>query len=202
MTHKSRKGQPQGRKQPFTREDVALIRATLKAHKRWRDLALFEIALDTMLRTGDLLRLTVRDLRHPSGKIKHPIEVVQEKTKKRVSVSLGPKAQDALDTWVRESHKEYDDFLFTPLPCPHAEPVSGTIYRRLIKSFAKIAGKDPSQYSGHSSRRTKPVIIYKSTGNFEAVKTLLGHTTLSSTSAYLGVSQEEAFEIAAKFDNI
>jgi len=204
MARISRKGKPQGRKEPFTREDIHLIRTTLIAHKRWRDLALMEVALDTMLRTRDLLRLRVCDVRKPDGATLHEtFPVKQQKTGKTITVRLTPRATKALVDLIYYTGKLPSDFLFTPLPAPHASrPISGTIYRQLIKSFAVIAGKDPRRYSGHSSRRSKASIIYKETKNVEVVRQLLGHSSLAATSAYLGVTQDEVFEVAAKFDNI
>ena len=69
-----------------------------------------------------------------------------------------------------------------------------------MKSFAEMLRRDPSLYSTHSLRRTKPSIIYAKTKNIEVVKKLLGHAGLQATSEYLGVGEAEALSVAREFD--
>ena len=53
-----------------------------------------------------------------------------------------------------------------------------------------------SEYSTHSMRKTKPSIIYDKTQNVDAVRRLLGQRSIVVTSAYLGVSDNSALELA------
>ena len=53
-----------------------------------------------------------------------------------------------------------------------------------------------SEYSAHSFRRTKPSIIYKTTGNLPAVQSLLGHSKTENTARYLGMDVEHPLALA------
>lgn len=188
-----------GAMQPFARQDVELIRRTLKARKLWRDLALFSLAIDSMLRGGDLVRLTVADVRDPNGKARDSIRVRQGKTKQNVIAYLMDETQTAVETWIKFSGKHPTDYLFTRHNKPHAKHISEVALRNLVKGWAKIANLDVDRYSGHSLRRTKPSIIYKETNNIEVVRRLLGHGSTLATSRYLDVGEDEVERIAREF---
>ena len=60
----------------------------------------------------------------------------------------------------------------------------------------KLGVEDVSEYSTHSMRKTKPSVIYDKTHNVDAVRRLLGQSSVTATSAYLGVSDNSALELA------
>jgi integrase len=71
----------------------------------------------------------------------------------------------------------------------------------LVKTLADAAGhRDVSRFGAHSTRRSKAARIYAETKDIEAVKHLLGHTSLAVTERYLGVSQEKALEVSRQYD--
>ena len=105
--------------------EVRLIREILRADQAWRDLALFNVAVDTMLRSVDLLKLTVNDvIDSPEGKIKAEIPIQQQKTGKTTLVALTSHSQDALVKWIREAGKLGWDYLFTGLHKSKHKPIS------------------------------------------------------------------------------
>jgi len=56
--------------------------------------------------------------------------------------------------------------------------------------------EDVSDYSTHSVRKTKSSVIYDKTKNVDAVRRLLGQSSVTATSAYLGISDESALDLA------
>ncbi len=50
--------------------------------------------------------------------------------------------------------------------------------------------------AGHSMRRTKATLIYKSTRNLRVDQLLLGHSKLESTERYLGIEVDDALEFS------
>ena len=56
--------------------------------------------------------------------------------------------------------------------------------------------EDVSDYSTHSIRKTKSSVIYDRTKNVDAVRRLLGQSSVTATSAYLGISDESALDLA------
>ena len=77
------------------------------------------------------------------------------------------------------------------------EPLSIYQYSRIVKKWLKEFGvEDVSEYSTHSMRETKPSVIYQRTNNVDAIRRLLGQSSVTATSAYLGVSDNSALELA------
>ena len=69
-------------------------------------------------------------------------------------------------------------------------------YQRLVKGWLESLGLAADDYSTHSLRKTKASAIYDATKNVEAVRQLLGHSSVAATSHYLGVEQAKALDIA------
>ena len=73
------KGKLVGQKPPLKLKEIWSIRIRLQIADRKRDLALFNLAIDSKLRSCDLLRLRVRDVTH-SGTIASRAMIMQQKT--------------------------------------------------------------------------------------------------------------------------
>ena len=183
-----------GQKTPFTEKQIDMLDALLAEDKSLngiRNRALMRTALDTMLRGSDVLRITVGDVSY-RGEVREEFSIKMKKTRKTVKCQLLPKARKALAMWLAISGKEEIGERVFPMTLRH--------YSRIVKGFAEMMRLNPSTYSTHSLRRTKPAIIYAKTKNIEVVKKLLGHAGLQATSAYLGVGEAEAFAVSKDFD--
>ena len=180
--------------------EATAIHKFLLAVTRLRDLAMFLAAIDSMLRCSDLLALKVADVQSPSGEIYDRLEVGQKKTDEMVYPTFSPQARRALAAWIKHSGKRRSDWLFTALKDPHGSALSHSQYRDLVKFWVEAIGLDPSKYSTHSLRRTKPVWMWKF-GNpnrvtITVLKELLGHKSVDSTTRYLGLDAMEAQDVA------
>lgn len=183
-----------GQKLPFTEKQIEMIDAILEVDSNpntIRNRAILRCALDTMLRGTDLLSLKVSDISF-GGEVRAEFSLRMKKTKRTVKCQLLPKAQVALKKWLELSGKTSADERIFPITLRH--------YSRIVKSFAEMLRLDPAAYSTHSLRRTKPSIIYAKTKNIAAVKRLLGHSDLGATSAYLGVDEANALDVAKEFE--
>ena len=187
------------KKKPFTKEEIRKIRKALENRKDGaRDLALFNVQVDTMLRTSDLRNLTVHDVQSSeTSEIKEQISVTMKKTGNTVACVLDQAAKEALHQWITTSGKSSHDYLFTGRKDPN-KPITDTHHRYLLKNWCKAAGVTAQTKATHSIRKTKATIIYRETQNVEAVRKLLGHRSIAATSAYLGVEDSEALALALK----
>jgi len=192
------KGRSIGQMRPLSREQVQTIKRLLETEDSPRDLALFSTAIDTMLRGVDLLALTVADVTDHEGQIRDEFVVRQQKTGKGTLVSLTPDTRKALAQWIAASRKSPWTPLFTRLRGDPDQAISTSQYRMLVKKWVGYARLDPAVYSSHSLRRTKAAYIYEKTRNVEAVRELLGQSTISATSVYLNVGKHRALEIAKR----
>ena len=163
-----------------------------------RDLALFNIAIDSKLRGCDLICLKVSDLVN-ADQVRQRVSVVQSKTKRPVQFEVTENTCISVADWIRRPELLRGKFMFPSRFHDHPHILTRQ-YGRLVRDWVTAIGLEPSGYGTHSMRRTKATEIYRKTGNLRAVQLLLGHTKIDSTVRYLGVEVEDALSIAEKID--
>jgi len=192
------KGRFVGQKRPLLPKQVWAIRARLELAGNLRDLALFNLAIDSKLRGCDLVRLQVADL-VIGDKVRDRVTVIQSKTNRPVQFEVSENTRDSLWHWVCSPEMVGCAYLF-PSRLRNRLHVSTRQYARLVQDWVSAIGLDPIGYGTHSLRRTKAAQIYRKTGNLRAVQLLLGHAKVDSTVRYLGVELENALSIAEKIE--
>ena len=185
------KGRLVGQKAPLKLKEIWAIRVRLQVYRRTRELALFDLGIDSKLRACDLLKLKVRDVCH-GERIAGRAIVVQQRP---VQFEITESTRTALTDWIRLSGLAAENFLF-PSRVRTSPHLSIRQYARIVDSWVEEIGLDPAAYGTHSIRRTKPSLIYRRTKNLRAVQLLLGHTKLESTVRYLGIEVQDALELA------
>jgi len=165
----------------------------LQLAHRERELALFNLGVDSKLRACDLVQLRVRDICHGDRVASRAI-VMQQKTHRPVQFEITEPTREALTAWIKASARRSDDWLFAGRR--DAAHLSTRQYARIVHRWIVELGVDASAYGTHSIRRTKASLIYRRTKNLRAVQLLLGHTKLESTVRYLGIEVDDALEMA------
>ena len=188
------KGKLLGQKPPLKLKEIWAIRIRLQLDHRIRELALFNLAIDSKLRGCDLVALRVHDVVQGSYVASRAI-VMQKKTQRPVQFDVTEQTRDALSTWIATAQPKPEQFLF-PSRVSESPHLSTRQYSRIVASWVTSIGLDPLAYGTHSLRRTKATLIYRRTRNLRAVQPLLGHTKLESTVRYLGIEVDDALEIA------
>ena len=192
------KGKLCGQKSPLEVQEVWSIRFRLELNKRTRDLAMFNLAIDSKIRACDLMSLRVADI--AQGKRVQPrARIIQQKTGRPVQFEITKQTRKAVEEWIANAHLGPPDFLF-PSRILKTRHLSRRQYGRIVDRWVTEIGLDPSQYGTHSLRRTKASLIYRKTKNLRAVKLHLGHTNLESTVRYLGIDEEDALELAEQIE--
>ncbi len=176
------KGKLVGPKPPFKLKEIWAIRIRLEIAGRIRDLALFNLAIDSKLRGCDLVNLRVGDVAH-GGRVVARAAIVQRKTGQPVRFELTEQTRDALQTWIAAADLRSEQFLF-PSRISASSHFSTRQYSRIVKGWAALIGLDPENYGAHSLRRTKATLIYRRTKNLRAVQLLLGHTKLDISTTW------------------
>jgi len=192
------KGKLIGPKPPLQARHVWAIRTRLQLGERLRDLALFNIAIDSKLRGCDVVSLKVEDVA-PHGYAVDRATVRQKKTGRPVKFEITEQTRQAIDDYVKANSKKPNDFLFTGRRGPE-RCLTTRQYARLVSEWISCIGLDAALFGTHSLRRTKATLIYRRTGNLRAVQLLLGHTKVESTVRYLGVEVDDALAIAEQVD--
>lgn len=191
-------GKLTGQKPALKMKEVWSIRARLELKKRVRDLALFNLAIDSKLRACDLTGLKVEDVA-AGGEVKTRGIIVQKKTGRPVQFEITEQTRIAVSNLIRRHYLRASDYLF-PSRLANSPHLSTRQYARIVQSWVASIGLNPATYGTHSLRRTKAALIYRKTGNLRAVQLLLGHSKLESTVRYLGVEVDDAIAISEGVD--
>jgi len=192
------KGKLIGAKPPLRPNQVWSIRTRLLIEKRVRDLALFNLAIDSKLRGCDVVALRVEDVA-PYGYALDRGTRRQKKTGRPVKFELTDQTRQAVDDYLRAAGKKRGEYLFTGRRGP-SRAMTTRQYARLLADWVASIGLDPRVFGTHSQRRTKATLIYRRTGNLRAVQLLLGHTKIESTVRYLGIEVDDALSIAEQVE--
>jgi integrase len=187
-------GRKLGAKRALRPQQVWAIRFWLDREQRLRDRALFDLAIDSKLRSCDVVKVRIGDLLS-GGRVRTRTTVVQQKTGRPVQFELLEPARTSILAWLERRGGTLDAYAF-PSRTDHSKHLSTRQCARLVDEWVTGIGLRRDDYGTHSLRRTKASIIYKATGSLRAVQILLGHTKIESTVRYLGVDVEDAFNLA------
>jgi integrase len=191
------KGKLTGAKPPFRPKHVWSIRTKLQLEGRIRDLAMFNLAIDSKLRGCDVVALRVDDIA-PNGYTNDRATIRQRKTGQSVKFELTEQTRQTVDDYLTAAGRKPGEFLFAGRR--RKRSITTRQYARLVSEWVASIGLDPHNYGTHSLRRTKATLIYRRTGNLRAVQLLLGHRKIESTARYLGIEVDDALTIAEQVD--
>lgn len=121
-----------GQKQPLKLKEIWSIRIQLQLAKKTRELALFNLAIDSKLRACDLVNLRLSDISH-DGQISHRALILQQKTKQSVQFEITQQTRDSLVDWVYQANLRNYDYLF-PSRIKESHHLSTRQYARIVKS--------------------------------------------------------------------
>ena len=110
-THGWNKGTLVGQKPPLKPKDIWAIRIYLQNAHAVRDLAMFNLAIDSKLRGCDLVSLRVRDVTHGTQILPRAM-VIQRKTQRPVQFEVTEPARAAVGVWLEKAQLRGDQYLF------------------------------------------------------------------------------------------
>ena len=183
-------------KRPLSERQVKSLRKLVEGNELHE--LLLNLSVDLMLRGGDLLRLRVSDVLTESVTVKSEVKIKQQKTKKpTLSIPLSKNSINVIKKYI--VGRDMDDFVFRSQFSHFTnKPLSIFQYSRIVKKWMgeHLGLDDVSSFSTHSLRKTKSSVIYQKTQSVEIVRRLLGQSSVTATSAYLGIEDSDALEVA------
>jgi integrase len=191
------KGLLVGQKKPLEPKHVWSIRVRLELAGSKRDLAIFNMAIDSKLRACDLVKLRLDDV-YSGTKVRNRATIVQKKTGRPVRFEM-EQSRNSLEACLPMLRANGSRFLF-PSRLHASLHISTRQYARLVHRWVESIGLDTRLYGTHTMRRTKAAQLYRKTGNLRAVQLLLGHTKLESTVRYLGIEVDDALNMAEQIE--
>ena len=147
------KGKLVGQKAPLKLREIWAIRIRLQLTRKLRNLALFNLAIDSKLRACDLVKLKVRDVSQGNQMLSRAM-VEQQKTHQPVQFEITKLTRDAVSDWIEHARLENENYLF-PSWVKLSPHLSTRQYARIVHSWIKQIGLESAAYDTHSMRRTK-----------------------------------------------
>ena len=141
------KGKLVGQKSPLKLKDIWAVRIRLQIASRIRDLALFDLAIDSKLRACDLVKLRVRDVAH-GERVSPRAIVMQQKTQRPVQFEITEQTREALAKWIHQGSLRPEDFLF-PSRLQDSPHLSTRQYARIVNHWVEEIGLDAAAYGTH-----------------------------------------------------
>ena len=136
------KGKLSGQKPPLKLKEIWAIRIHLQLARRTRELALFNLAIDSKLRGCDLVALRVKDVAQGSQVAARAI-VMQRKTQRPVQFEITEQTRDAITTWIAKAQLKPEQCLFPSRV--HASPhISTRQYARIVDNWIASIGLESS----------------------------------------------------------
>jgi len=170
------KGKLIGAKPPLRPKHVWSIRTHLMIERRTRDLAMFNLAIESKLRGCDVVALKVEDVA-PNGYTIDRATVRQRKTGRPVKFELTDRrARLSMTTCEPRRRSPANSVTGSGR---NGQGMTTRQYARLVSRWVASIGLDAKLFGTHSLRgRTKATLICRRTGNLRAVQLLLGHTKI------------------------
>ena len=147
------KGKLTGAKPPLRPKHVWSIRTKLQIEGRVRDLAMFNLAIDSKLRGCDVVAIKVDDVA-AGGYTADRATVRQKKTGRPVRFELSEQTRQAVDDYLKVANKKPDDFVFTGRGDAE-RGMTTRQYARLVSQWIAGVALDPALFGAHSLRRTR-----------------------------------------------
>lgn len=105
------KGKLAGQKPPLKLPEIWAIRTRLQIASNIRELALFNLAIDSKLRACDLTRLRVQEVRQ-GNHVGSRATVMQQKTQRPVQFEITEQTRQSVEAWIGARGLKSTDYLF------------------------------------------------------------------------------------------
>jgi integrase len=169
------KGKLTGAKPPLRPKHVWSIRTKLQIEGRARDLAMFNLAIDSKLRGCDVVAMRVEDLA-ASGYTADRATVRQKKTGRPVRFELSEQTRQAVDDYLKAANKRPGEFLFTGRRSP-ATSITTRQYARLVSEWIGSVGRLPNWVAPHTLRHSFATHLLEQNIDIRVIQVLLGRAT-------------------------
>lgn len=151
------KGRLIGQEAPLKLNEIWALRIRLQLTEEARDLALFNLTINSKLRGCDLINLRVSDIAQGKSILSRAM-VMQSKTDRPVQFEVTEQTRQSVAAWINTAHLATNRYLFPGrlAKLPHLSPRQ---YARIVTNWLESIGLDAAAYGTHTMRRTKATLI-------------------------------------------
>jgi len=178
------------------RKKIAQIKNLLRGQRRYRDLLLFVVGINSALRISDLLRLRIGQLLDEKGEIKSRFWIKEQKRGKRHEVAINQSIKEVLIEYLKEYPHvpdNGDNHLFFN-PTTHQPIKRGQAWKFISKICAEVSLQ--GNYGTHSLRKTWGFHARMQGVDLALIMHKLNHESIAYTKRYLGITDEELQAVA------
>ena len=137
-----------GQKAPLKQREIWAIRIRIQLAERTRELALFNLAVDSKLRSCDLVRLRVKDVAH-GDQVANRAIVMQQKTRRPVQFEITEQTRESVAAWIRSANRRPEEHLF-PSRLRASPHLSTRQYARIVHGWVRAIVLNPVGYGTHT----------------------------------------------------
>lgn len=175
------------------------IKGNLLKQKNPRNLLLFVLGINTGLRISDILPLKLEQVKDEKGDPKNYIYLTEKKTHKQRKIVLNNEVKKALQIYFNKSEQyDLDTHLFTSEKSNRNKPISKVRAWQLVNEWCRKVGMI-ERVGTHTLRKTLGYQMRKRGIAIEVIQKVLGHSSVKTTSTYIGIDQEELEEVSNGF---
>lgn len=177
-----------------SRKKIAQIKNLLRGEKRFRDLLLFTVGINSALRVSDLLKLQIGDFLDETGANKERFWLREEKRNKRHEVIINDSIQEAIEEY-RAAYPtleaDPDNFVFfSTRTNDYTKHITRQQAWHVVTGICKAVGLR-GNYGTHTLRKTWGYHARMSGVELSLIMHKLNHNDLSYTKRYLGITDDE-----------
>lgn len=185
------------------RKRIAQIKNLLRGQKRYRDLLLFVVGINTALRISDLLKLHIGDFLDDQGRIRGRFWIKEQKRGKRQEVVVNESIREALEEYLAAYQgvgEKLENFVFFN---PTTNGFSHHIKRgqgwKFITSICREVGLS-GNFGTHSLRKTWGYHARMQGVDLALIMHKLNHESIAYTKRYLGITDDELQAVAKRLN--
>lgn len=185
------------------RKKIAQIKNLLRGKKRYRDLLLFVVGVNSALRISDLLQLRINHFLDEQGKVKQRFWIKEQKRGKRHEVVVNASIREALDEYLLAFPVigvDRNNFVFfNSKAYDHSESIKRGQVWKFITSISREVGLS-GNFGTHSLRKTWGYHARMQGVDLALIMHKLNHESITYTKRYLGITDDELQAVAKRLN--
>ena len=176
------------------RKKIAQIKNLLRGQRRFRDLLLFIVGINTALRISDLLELRISHFLDNQRRLKRRFWIHEQKRNKRHEVVINHSIQEVLEEYLKAYPGIADSFeyfvFFNTKMNDYSKPIQRGQAWKFIVSICNDVGLQ-GNYGTHSLRKTWGYHARLQGVDLGLIMHKLNHESIAYTKRYLGITDDE-----------
>lgn len=185
------------------KKKIAQIKNQLRGEKRYRDLLLFVVGINTALRVSDLLTLQIGDFVDEQGTIQDRLWLREAKRGKRNEVIINDSIREALGEVLAAYPTLPDDpghsLFFNTKSNDFSDPIKRGQAWKFITGICADVGLR-GNFGTHTLRKTWGYHARLSGVDLALIMHKLNHNSLAYTKRYLGITDDELADVIRRLN--